>query len=167
MVWKQGLAAWPSASQRWLEQVSWLQHAFNSLGIFKKIPKLYSKARATSWCFSSFFSWSPFSEWLGAGWGRGEFSKARQGHFVWSCWEITVLTLECPWMGGKGLEQQPFPLGQLELGQNIPSERGRKLSCISGLSAMYKATWWPFNAWIFLCKAQTPVFSHLEGLQGD
>lgn len=44
-------------------------------------------------------------------------------------------------MGGKGLEQQPFPLGQLELEQNVPSERGRKLSCIGGLSAMYKATW--------------------------
>lgn len=80
-VWKQGLAAWPGASQRWLEQVSWPQRAFNSLGIFKKFPKLYSKARATSWCFSSFFSWSPFSEWPGAGWGREEFSKAKPGSF--------------------------------------------------------------------------------------
>lgn len=44
-------------------------------------------------------------------------------------------------MGGKGLEEQPFPLGQLKLEQNVPHEKGRKLSCISGLSGMYKDTW--------------------------
>lgn len=34
--------------------------------------------------------------------------------------------------------------------QHVPSGRGRKPSHVSVLFGMYKATWWPFNAWIFL-----------------